>query len=204
MFMKKIYSIIDILKKSIAAGMLIGISSILYLLIPDKIIGALLFSTALLIICTFQMNLFTGKIGYIHTFYSIPEMLLIYFGNLIGSSIVSLTMRFANSTLNEKATILMQEKVANPLWASLFLGFFCGCLMYFAVESYKLSKSALGIILCVSAFILCGFEHCIADINYCLMAVSGVRQALYEYMPFILTVTIGNTFGAMFARVLSE
>ena len=42
--------------------------------------------------------------------------------------------------------------------------------MYIAVNSYKTSKDVFGryipIFMCVIVFILCGFEHCIANMFY--------------------------------------
>lgn len=53
-----------LIRKSILAGIMIGISSTVYLSVNNKIIGALLFSIGLFMICSFKMYLFTGKVGY--------------------------------------------------------------------------------------------------------------------------------------------
>ena len=49
------------IKKSISAGIMIGIGATVYLLCENKIIAAFLFAAGLFAICTFEMNLFTGK-----------------------------------------------------------------------------------------------------------------------------------------------
>ena len=55
----------ETIKKSIAAGAAIGIGSTIFLSVENKIVGALLFSLGLFLVCSFGMFLFTGKIGYV-------------------------------------------------------------------------------------------------------------------------------------------
>ena len=52
------------IKKSILAGILIGLAVINNLQSKDPVIGALLFSFGLLTIIQMQSSLYTGKIGY--------------------------------------------------------------------------------------------------------------------------------------------
>lgn len=47
------------------AGAFIAIGGIIYLLLENKIIGSLLFSTGLYAVLTLGLNLFTGKVGYL-------------------------------------------------------------------------------------------------------------------------------------------
>lgn len=54
-----------IIKKSILAGILIGLGVIINLQSENPIIGALLFSFGLLTIIRMQLNLYTGKIGFL-------------------------------------------------------------------------------------------------------------------------------------------
>ena len=68
----------------------------------------------------------------------------------------------------------------------------CGVLMYVAVSIYKEHKSVLGIIFAIPVFILCGFEHSIADIGY--FAIANVCSA--QAFGFIYTVILGNTIGS--------
>lgn len=53
------------IKKSILAGILIGLGVIINLQSENPIIGALLFSFGLLTIIRMQLNLYTGKIGFL-------------------------------------------------------------------------------------------------------------------------------------------
>ena len=49
----------------LAAGILIGIGGTVFLACENKIVGAVLFSVALLCICLRGYALYTGKIGFI-------------------------------------------------------------------------------------------------------------------------------------------
>jgi len=55
----------NIIKKSILAGILIGLGVIINLQSENPIIGALLFSFGLLTIIQMQLYLYTGKIGFL-------------------------------------------------------------------------------------------------------------------------------------------
>ena len=50
------------------------------------------------------------------------------------------------------------------------IGFLCGALVFIATYIYKFSKTAvfkyLGIVIPIFIFVLCGFEHCIANAFY--------------------------------------
>lgn len=50
---------------AILAGMCVGFGGIVFLSVDNKIVGAALFTVGLFVICTFGLNLFTGKACYI-------------------------------------------------------------------------------------------------------------------------------------------
>ena len=56
---------IEILIKSILAGIMIGIGGTIYLSLDNKIVGSILFVIGLFIIVVYSFNLYTGKIGYL-------------------------------------------------------------------------------------------------------------------------------------------
>ena len=56
---------LDFIIKGFYAGVLISMGGIAYLAIPDKIIGAFIFSLGLLTVCLYSFNLYTGKVGYL-------------------------------------------------------------------------------------------------------------------------------------------
>ncbi len=194
-----------ILKKSVAAGLMIGIGATIYLLCENKIVGAILFSVGLFAICSFGMYLFTGKIGYIINTKNDPNCALIWLGNLIGSTIMSIAVRIAKPDIHTVAADIVAKKVGQNWISIILLSFICGILMYVAVDNFVKNphtvSGIVGIFLCVSVFILCGFEHSIADINYCVLAVSSINEAL-QYLLFLVVVSISNGLGALAIRWL--
>lgn len=191
------------LRNSILAGMMIGIGSTIYLVLDNKIIGAALFSIGLFMICSFGMYLFTGKIGYIVRTKNKPNCLVIWIGNLIGSVAISAMVRFAKPELHIAAAELVSNKLQQDFTSIALLSILCGFLMFLAVDNYLRHSDSLsgivGIFLCVSTFILCGFEHSIADMNYCVLAVDSFKQAT-NALYFIFVVSVFNGIGALFMR----
>ena len=102
------------------------------------------------------------------------------------------------SNIGERAAEMCSAKLAQfPLY-TFIRGFFCGILMYLAVSIYKEKNSVLGILFCVPVFILCGFEHSIADMFY--LGASGIFSV--KIIPFTALVVAGNTFGAIVLPLL--
>ena len=86
----------------------------------------------------------------------------------------------------------------NPLSYTWFvLSVFCNILMFIAVDGYKNNPHELGkylgIFLGVIVFILCGFEHCVANMFYFSVAnVWGGKALLY-----MLVMSVGNACGGV-------
>ena len=75
----------------------------------------------------------------------------------------------------------------------------CGVLMYTAVvvwkETSNVFSNALITVLCVSVFILSGFEHCIANMVYLFAGNCGAP--FMDQVLFIALVTLGNSLGSI-------
>lgn len=200
-------TVLEALKKSIAAGLMISIGATVYLSLENKVIGALMFSIGLFVICAFGMFLFTGKIGYVIDTKNKPNCLLIWLGNLIGCAVGMTLIRIAKPQLCAVADEMVSAKLGQNFFATVILSFFCGILMYIAVENYKINKhgigKTIGIFLCVSTFILCGFEHSIADMCYCVLAISDAGEA-FNCLLFIVIVSVFNGVGAITIRALTK
>ena len=131
---------INYLIKGIYAGVMIGIGGIAYLSITNKIIGAFIFSIGLISICIYNMNLYTGKIGYIlnNKPSYIFELLFTLIGNFIGAflvgNLINLT-RFNN--LSNVAKEISIIKLNDSELSIFILSVFCGILMYIAVNTFK-------------------------------------------------------------------
>ena len=171
--------------KSIIGGFLIGLGGTVFLSVEDKTIGAFLFSLGLLSICLTDQYLFTGKVSYSQ---KIPLLVLVLVGNYIGASGLGWLIHFIKPELSEKALIMCQNKLSERFLV-IPLGFLCNILIYFAVEGAKKHCYIL-LILCVMAFILCGFEHCIANMFY--FSAAGLFN-----LKYILLNVLGNALGGI-------
>ncbi len=100
----------------------------------------------------------------------------------------------------------MNAKMDLDVFSVIILAFFCGVLMYIAVENYRANPhgigKVIGLFLCVSVFILCGFEHSIADMCYAVLAVNSFETGL-KYLLFLVEVTVGNSLGALAIRAVT-
>lgn len=188
-------------RESLCAGILITIGGTAFLSCENKTVGAVLFSVALLCICYKSYYLFTGKIGYIveqHTKQDFLNLDVGLFGNLAATFFLGMLLRTVLPNIGEKAAEMCSAKLAQfPLY-TFIRGFFCGILMYLAVSIYKEKNSVLGILFCVPVFILCGFEHSIADMFY--LGASGIYSV--KIILFTALVVAGNTFGAIVLPLL--
>ena len=177
--------------RAVAAGVMIGIAGAVYLAVGPPL-GAILFSLGLILICTRGYNLYTGKIGYIKKPKETIDMLIYVGGNALGTWLVAATQTIST-------TDLITAKLAMPWWLTLIKAIGCGILMYLAVDIYKqgyrvyeqLSRY-IGIIVCIPAFILAGFEHSIADMFY--IWLGGIYD--WRVLEFICIVILGNAIGA--------
>lgn len=193
----------SIFAKAIMSGFLIGIGGTVYLSVDNKYLGGFLFSLGLFTIVQFGFSLYTGKVGYI------PEnkpayirvVLITLLGNILGTGIAAFLIRLTRvgDVVHEKAAAAMETKMDDSIISKLVLGFFCGMLMYIAVENAKVSRSkgsdfsaVFGVAMPVMVFIFCGFNHSVADCFYLFAANPSAGGLLY-----ILIVAIGNAVGGM-------
>lgn len=189
------------LVKSIIAGVMIGIGGTVYLSVENKVVGSVLFAIGLFAIVVYGFNLYTGKIGYLVTnfnFKYIKELVITLVGNFIGTFFVGFILRYTRiySLISEKANALVDIKLDDNIISILILSFFCGILMYFAVNGYKELKDVgryIAIFLGVIVFILCGFEHCVANMYYFSVSSSW---CLNDFL-YLLIMILGNSLGGM-------
>lgn len=192
-----------LLPKSILAGFAIGIGGTLYLSVESKVVGALLFTVGLYIICLHGLLLYTGKVGYLPE--QSPEylldLLMIWIGNFLGTGLAALAVSCSRiASIAEKAAAMCLVKQEDGLGSLFLLGVFCGFLMYAGVDGYKKSNQPLILFACVSAFILCGFEHCVADMFY--FSVAGMWNL--KSVLCMIFITAGNSIGGMLVPLANK
>lgn len=194
--MKKVSEFLD----AVLAGICIGIGGTVFLSCNDKVVGAIFFCLGLFAICTFGFNLYTGKVGYI--FEQPPAYLgfvaLVWLGNLVGTGLVGYAIRITRvAGIAEKAMTLSQAKLDDNLLSIFILSIFCNILMFIAVDGYKNNPHEaakyIGIFMGVTVFILCGFEHCVANMFY--FSVANVWSG--KAFLYMLVMTLGNACGGV-------
>ena len=159
-----IHNYINKIKKPVCAGYLIGLFAEVYLRCENRLVGAALFGFGLLTICAFDLNLFTGVVGGSTVKKSLPFL----WYNAIGAGIAVMVLR------------VFPDMLA--------LGIACGSLVQIGVSLY--SKHPWATVLCVAAFLLGGFRHCIVLVYY------SYQYSFFKWLlTFVLTV-IGNIIGA--------
>lgn len=194
---------LEILISSILSGILIGIGATIYLMVLpiNKIVGSLFFGFGLFAIIQFELFLFTGKVGFVldHKPKYLLDLLVGIIGNFIGIISFCLLMKLTRcqGTLVEQSINLVELKQNDSWYSILFLSIFCGMMIYLAVQGHKKTPYGIGkAIMCflgVSIFILCGFEHCIANAAYYTYA--GVIN--WKVIGYFVLMILGNSVGSI-------
>ena len=186
---------------SALAGAAVSIGGAVFLSLESKVLGALFFSIGLFMVCTMGLHLFTGKVCYSA---GQPRgytgwLALVWLGNLAGAQAVASALRLTRigAALSEKAAALCQIKTGDTLLSLFILGIFCNMMIYAGVESYKScpheAGKYIGMVLGVVVFLLCGFEHCVADMFYFAMAGAWSPRAAI----CLVIITLGNAAGGL-------
>ena len=189
-----------ILFKSFLAGIMIAIGGTVFLSIENKVIGASLFSIGLFGVLIYNLNLYTGKIGYLITNFNlkyVKELAITIIGNFIGACSVGFILRYTRiyDKIYEKSLILANTKLNDNILSIFILSIFCGILMYYAVNGFKKQTDFgkyLVVYLGVAVFILCGFEHCIANMYY--FSVADIWSL--KTLGYTGIMVLGNSVGS--------
>lgn len=185
---------------AVLAGAAISIGGTVFLSLDSKVLGALFFSVGLFMVCTLGLNLYTGKVCYLpgKGWDYVGFVGLVWLGNLVGAEVVALLLKATRvgAALTEKAAALCAVKTGDSLLSLFILGIFCNIMIYVGVESYLANPHELGkylgMVLGVVVFILCGFEHCVADMFYFAMGGWSLRA-----LVCLVVITLGNALGGV-------
>ncbi len=176
--------------KSILAGVMISIGGSVFLSCESRAVGAFFFSVGLVAVVMLGFNLYTGRIGYVfeNDKLFLVDTLLSILGNLVGCIAVGLMQ-----LPKENVAAIVAGKLEKGTLSVFADAILCGILIYVCVEIYKKKGTIAGILLCIPTFILCGFEHSIADMFY----VVNARELTVDAAVFLLVVVLGNAVGGL-------
>jgi len=194
--------------QAILAGAFIAIGGTVNLAVGGGPLGAALFTVGLFCVCTMDMSLYTGKVCYVidNDFKYLLNIIPIWVGNFIGTWLVAeaeLYTRIAPKLI-KAAQPLIETKLSDNLGSIFILAIFCNIMIYVGVESYKSNIHVLGkyvgLFLGIMVFILCGFEHCVANMYYFAITESWSK----ETMIYLLVMTGGNAVGGIGIHLLRK
>ena len=184
----------DNIKRSILAGILIGLGVIINLQSENPVIGALLFSFGLLTIINMQLNLYTGKIGFFKNINELKFLITVLLFNCIGIAVTITLYAFSNQNFINIISMAAITKFTKSALTLFINASFCGALIHFAVKN----KITILTIFAVMIFILIGAEHCIADFPYLLFNLTPIN--IFKF----ITIVLGNSFGAILIERLCK
>jgi formate/nitrite transporter FocA (FNT family) len=187
---------------SIISGILISIGGTLYLSIDNHLIGAFLFSSGLFLIVSVGTPSYIRQVGYLVTNLNVTYFLLVLvtlIGNFLGTDLYCTFLYYNRNDLVQKATALCDSKLLQSPEQTLFYATMCGLLMFIAVDNAKVNKDylwkAIGVFVCVSSFIICGFEYTVADMFYFGMSAT-IPDYSMKSLCYIGIVSGGNAIGS--------
>ena len=222
---------------SILAGIFIGMGGMFMLLVRSdsslpfavsQVFGGLVFCLGLFLVVAAGAELFTGNClmicGKLSDKYSWAKMLkswvIVYFGNLVGSLIMVALLFFAHYWASNGGAVgntmisVATSKVSQPFDVLLFKGIMCNFLVCLAVWINYAGRTIVdkffAIILPITAFVACGFEHCVANMFLLpmglLMKITGFDYTgsadisqldVGGVLMNISAATIGNIIGGV-------
>jgi len=189
----------------------------------QRMVGGICFCLGLVLVLCCGAELFTGnslmccakasnKIGWAGM---LKNWVIVWFGNLAGALVAVALIYFAqvyamNGGAVGQAMVSVAASKVSPDWFTLFAkGIMCNILVCLAVwigfAGRTVTDKVIGIILPISAFVACGFEHCVANMFFLptglLLNSMGIGAEGAITMGGILfnlsAATLGNIVGGV-------
>ncbi|MBO5389347.1 MAG: formate/nitrite transporter family protein [Lachnospiraceae bacterium] len=189
-----------------------------------RLIAAIVFPAGMAMVLIAGSELFTGNnliiISVLEKKVTVTKMLknwfFVYIGNFLGAMFVAAMVTYGHvpdlfgGKLAEAVINSGVIRTSMNFSDSLIKGILCNILVCIAVWMAFASKDVSGKLLIsfwpVMLFVLCGFEHCIADMYYCMAALFtsaeyGISADTLTWGNFIthnlIPVTLGNLIGGV-------
>lgn len=196
----------------VLSGIIVAMGCSVYLNCENRVLGAVLFSFGLFVIITFRLGLYTGKAGYLseNELRYVIEVLITLVSNFVGVVTGALLLRMTRhgESLKMKSIEHLEVKFGDTLLSMFILAFFCGVMMYIAVEANRrciLEKnhisSIFAVVLPVLIFVFNSFNHSVADLAFFSLSgfYSAGRAAIY--FPIVI---IGNGLGGVLVPLMKR
>lgn len=198
-----------------------------------RVVSGLLFPFGLAMVILTGSELFTGNSLMVMSALSrqikvtglLRNWCVVYLGNATGAALVAAAcafggqLNYSGGQLSMFAMKLAAGKCALPLGNAVILGILCNILVTTAVllslSAKDVTGRVVGAYLPVAFFVICGFEHCVANMFYipvglfaktipqyaALAEAAGVDLSALTWGNFLLRnllpVTVGNVIGGV-------
>lgn len=205
----------------IFAGMFIalaGVGATFGNVYGGKILGALIFPVGLIMVVLAGSELFTGNnlmiIPWIKNKITFGKLLknwfLVFLGNFIGALLVAFLVTYSGvfDNISESVIATATTKSNLDFLEAIMRGLFCNFLVCIAVwmafGAETISDKILAIFGPIMLFVLCGFEHSVANMFYGPAGIfvafkNGLTPENLNFGLFLLNnllpVTLGNIIG---------
>lgn len=188
------------IKKSIIGGGMISLGAFCYLITLQKtqniFLASATFFLGLSLILITKQNLFTGQVltkAHLPLQEYIVTLSSTWVFNFLGAIITTILL---NQILHPDITQLIANKLSlNPIQL-IISGLFCNLLVTSAVACHNGGRSHLISAFYIFAFVIMGFEHCVANMTYIILAkLQGISINIPNLDVLLVFSTIGNIIG---------
>ncbi len=216
--------LIPMVALGVLAGGFIGLGAAFYTVVASdselsfalgRILGGLVFSLGLILVVIAGAELFTGNNlmvmarihGRITTQLMIRNFVVVYVANLFGAvglaALVYWSGHWKMGAVRETAINIAEAKIQIPFWEAFFRGVLCNLLVclavWLAMAGRGVTDKVLAIIFPITAFVACGFEHCVANMYFIplgMMLDPGAQSiTIADFFGSLIPVTLGNLVG---------
>jgi formate/nitrite transporter len=216
--------ILTTLTLAVLAGAYIGFGALSYTVVvtesalgwgPTRLLGGVAFSLGLVLVVVAGAELFTGNslivLGWADRRIRLAELLrnwgIVYLGNLVGALATALLVVLSGildlrgDAVGAEAAAIATGKLQLAPAEAFFRGILCNVLVCLAVwlsfAARTLTDKVFAIIFPVSAFVVAGFEHSVANMYAIPVAMLGglIEPDLSGLVLNLALVSAGNVLG---------
>lgn len=208
----------------VLAGAFIGLGAMFFTLVVSdaglgfaaaRLLGGLVFSLGLILVVLAGAELFTGNNLLVMAWVSgrIPmtrllgHLALVYAANLFGAAALATLVAWSGhgqmngGAVGQTMVKLAAAKCALPFGEAFLKGVLCNLLVCLAVwvalAGRTVTDKILAIVFPITAFVACGYEHCVANMYFIPLGILlGGQGVTWEgFAGNLLPVTLGNLAG---------
>ena len=183
----------------------------------NKAMGAAIFPAGLAMVMIAGSELFTGNCLLVIPLLekeitlkqTVRNLVVVYLGNLVGGALVSACAVYGGTfdAIAETVVATAAAKATLPFAAAFLRGILCNVLVclgvWMGLAGTTVSGRIIGLFFPVMCFVICGYEHCIANMFYIpaglmaagRMGISAAGLTVWGFARNLLPVTLGNIVG---------